>query len=207
MPCWIKLTMMQKKYQKKLKNKPNKILKPIFIGLSIVFIVLISKGLSAQSSLTPKMKAYYWVSKKVQQFNPDIDVDLITNRILDLSDRLLDGNYKLSTCILATESGFRNIIGDDGKSVGMGQLKISAAHDSCIFLGLNNCSQQHVSKLINNWFYNIELSIGYLSLLLNKANQNVTTVIQAYNRGLNAVNSGVKNFEYLKKVKSCMKAN
>jgi len=156
--------------------------------------------------LSENMDRYYWILNHTKY---TYNSSMISNYILDVSNRLLDSNYKLLTCILKTESDFNNFkTGDGGKAYGIGQMHEKAMIDSCKYLGLRNCKYSYLKrKVIKNTLFSIELSAGYLSFLYKYYKRDLNKTIIAYNSGMNNVKDNKFNYLYLKKVKKCINFN
>lgn len=176
--------------------------------LVAVAIVLLSPATS--SLAVPKdMLAYYRVYKVVSNYVVDENqAAALSNYALDVSNRLLHGNYEQFVCILKTESHFKNHkVGDGGYALGMGQMHGRAMVESCQYLGLKpwSCKVDKLRREVKaNTQFAIELSAGYLAFLLNKFGGDWMQAIAAYNVGESNVRKGQWNFEYIDKVSMCV---
>lgn len=185
-----------------------KVFKPklaIAASLGFLCIFFLAKNLSAKATLTKNMAAYVWVYNKIHHTNPSANSEYLANIIVGTSRRLLNNDYKTGTCILKVESDFRiDVIGDDGVSSGISQIQLGSAKDSCVFLGLKDCSMHHIRHLISIPKYNILLSFGYLKFLIDRYH-NTNKAVEAYNIGVLFIDNGGRNIAYLSKVQACVR--
>jgi hypothetical protein len=167
-------------------------------ALNVLFITTTGAG----SFLGKDYSKINWIKNKVINCK---DADEVANYILDSSNRLLAGNYKLETCVLEIESNFSNVkSGDGGTAIGIGQMHPKAMVDSCHYLGIKDCKYSHLIKRVKNEkMFAIELSAGYLSMLKHYYHGNVTKAMIAYNVGIDKVNHGGWSWAYFDKIVSC----
>ncbi len=181
-----------------------------FLYVLIPFVLVSFTPIMTNSdSRDRNMDQFLWVYGHIAKSNPSLlDPEEVSNYILDASNRLLNGNYKLSTCIMKTESHFNNIKkGDSNSSYGVGQMHREAMVDSCIYLGLRNCNQKYlIRKMQKDILFSIELSIGYMSILQKHYGvHNISKILASYNSGVYNTDHSRYSRAYVKKVYSCIK--
>jgi len=183
-----------------------KFVKFLFYILTILLVLFIKSKEIDSKLLDKNMDKYYWILNHTKYTH---NSSRISNYILDVSNRLLDNNYKLLTCILKTESDFNNFkTGDGGKAYGIGQMHEKAMIDSCKYLGLKSCEYSFLKrKVMKSTLFSIELSAGYLSFLYKHYKGDLDKTIMAYNAGMNNVKDNKFNMLYLKKVKKCINSD